>query len=88
MIKPGSRAGVAGTFRDFAARLAGARGGGAIMAAKGSFDVDIDGAAATTAGVDATESLFIICGVGGGPIGLATSSGFSPGNTHTFRSLS
>lgn len=26
--------------------------------------------------------------VGGGAIGLATSSGFSPGNTQTFRSLS
>lgn len=56
------------------------RGGGAIIAARGSLD------AAAAAGAAAGAGLLIA--VGGGAIGLAFSAGSSPGNTHTFLSAS
>jgi hypothetical protein len=56
------------------------RGGGAIIAARGSLDSAAAGVAGAVAG--------LLTAIGGGAIGLAFSAGSSPGNTHTFLSAS
>lgn len=53
----------------------GTRGGGAIIAAKGSRGA---------AGLGEASTVVFAVIVGGGAIGLTRSSGLSPGKTHTF----
>lgn len=60
-----------------ARRADGPRAGGAIIAAKGSFK--------STAGVAGAVDAKGVPAIGGGPTGLATSSGSSPGKTQTLR---
>lgn len=63
----------------FVTRPLGFRCGGAIIAAKGSF----------AGGRDCSGTELVAIGViGGGPMGLASSAGSSPGKTQTFFSLS
>ena len=77
----GKRPGVTPVERE--RRPPGALWGGAIMAASGS----LAGVAAVAGAEDGSVAV-VVGAIGGGPTGLALSSGFSPGKTQTLRSLS